>query len=71
MRFYDVMYGNGAPHYYYEATLSTSGCLLLNNRQSCKPSFRPARRTVPLLWHLHQETCLKVQAVRQIMDQKS
>ena len=24
MRFYDVMYGNGAPHYYYEGTLSTS-----------------------------------------------
>ena len=24
MRFYDVMQGNGAPHYFYEGTLSTS-----------------------------------------------
>jgi hypothetical protein len=24
MRFYDVMYGNGAPHYFYEGTLSKS-----------------------------------------------
>jgi hypothetical protein len=24
MRFYDVMYGNGAPHYFYEGTLTKS-----------------------------------------------